>query len=785
MSWNDLETIQATARPVPAAFAEPLERLLDALRPNSLVLLLRVAPHVAPDWLTQMRIDKHLRQALMEPAQTDVWPLLPDVWAISLEMDGDTENPVSSLHIHSLRRALMERLETAWQEEDIGRQGDKETRRQGEEKSQSDIPSSFLLPPSSFSLTPVAALRTTADMEDNITELNLLLDIIVNKQLHAQFQPIVNLRDGQVLGYEALIRGPKGGTLRRPGALFRAAAKARMVSWFDLACQERCFQRAAEQGLKHLLFINMEAEGLSFLDMHDRPLATRARDCGLSPTSIVIEITERQAVDDFPRLMYALNRLRDQGFKIAVDDAGAGYSSLHAIAEIRPDFVKIDRSLVRNLDVNGERRALLSALVQYARNIGTQILGEGSETFEELGTLIDLGVPYGQGYLMGKPADTFRGVSREMREFIQQRQRQRGQRMAGRFTLIGGLARAGKTLPPDAPLADAARSFYKNPSLTSVVIVEDSAVRGLLMRQSLEHILDMARSARMEGLLPEETVAQWMQTEFLRAYAEEPVGDVARQATTRADLSLESDIVVVDGGNRYVGVTPMRVLMEAATTTQENRKRYADPLTGLPNLVSLEQIACDRLPGRGPLALVRIDLTGLAAYNRAYGLPHGDNVVCALARMIQEAARSADSAVVLVGNAANAHTQETFIAHLGGDDFVALTHPDKVEPLCGALMQAFARQESAFYTPDHYRSGGMGIIESSERGGGERRVPLLACVAAGVTNRQRRFDTLPQMLDAARALLRHVKMQPGHAYALDRLPAGMALLPAAEQRKAA
>ncbi len=201
-------------------------------------------------------------------------------------------------------------------------------------------------------------------MEDNISELNALLHIIVNKQLHAQFQPIVTLRDGQIFGYEALIRGPKGGMLRRPGALYRAAEKARMVSWFDLACQEQCFARAAQQGLRHHLFINMEAEGLAFMDMHERPLAARARECGLNPASIVVEITERQAVDDFPRLMHSLEKLREQGFKIAIDDAGAGYNSLHAIAELRPDFVKIDRALVRNLDVNGAHRALLSALVR-------------------------------------------------------------------------------------------------------------------------------------------------------------------------------------------------------------------------------------------------------------------------------------------------------------------------------------------------------------------------------------------------------------------------------------
>ncbi len=730
-----------------------VQRLIDALHADSVILALRAHAPEPAQWLNAMHIEKHLRRALMEPAHTEAWPLLPDVWAISLRSADTDRQPTNAMHVHSLCRTLTQHLHNAWHDE--------------QEQA---------LLPSVFTITPISALRSMEDMEDNLAELNALLDILVNKQLHAQFQPIVNLRDGQVVGYEALIRGPKGGTLRRPGALFRAAHKARMVAWFDLACQEQCFALAKAQGLKHLLFINMEAEGLAFLDMHDRPLATRARDCGLSPANIVIEITERQQVEDFPRLLQSITQLREQGFKIAIDDAGAGYSSLHVIAELRPDFVKIDRALVRNLDINGERRALLTALVQYARSIGTHILAEGSETREELGTLIDLGVTYGQGYLMGKPADTFRGVARETREFICARQRQRAQRTLGRAPSVGELARAGKTLPPDALISAAATAFYKNPSQTSVVVVEAGQVRGLLMRQSLEHILSMARTVHMEELLPQDSVAQWMQTTFLRASEEQAASEVARQATTRTDLSLEYDIVVVDQGGCYAGVLPMRILMETVANVQENRLRYADPLTGLPGRVILEQEMSRRLDAREPLAVLRLDLGGLTAYNRHCGLAHGDEAIQRVADLIHNAAAqlgihpSANAAIHVqadnncescsamasqpVERPTRPAASGAFIAHLGGGGFVVLTHPDQAAGVSKQITQQFTRLQPLLHTYQQMRAD---CPEADERGDPVRRIPLLICAIAGVTNRSRRYTAPAQMLHEAETQVREIK----------------------------
>lgn len=202
-------------KPVPEGHAEPLEMLLDSLSRGRAVFALRAESEAAARWLHTSTIERHLRQSLLEPAHTDVWPLLPRVWLLSVSVHGDIEDPDNLLHLHSLRQSLLHRLEAEWSAPEADEVAG---------------------PPSAFTLLSFAALRATREREENLAELNLLLEIIVNQQLQAQFQPIVNLYDGHVFGYEALIRGPKGGVLRRPGALFHAAEKARMISWFDLAC---------------------------------------------------------------------------------------------------------------------------------------------------------------------------------------------------------------------------------------------------------------------------------------------------------------------------------------------------------------------------------------------------------------------------------------------------------------------------------------------------------------------------------------------------------------------
>ncbi len=721
--------------PVPAEYAESLETVITELSSRNVILFLRSLETVSYTWLDAAKIEKILRASPLEVPPCKVWQLLDDLWIISLEVHSDGHDPLNALYISSLQNTLVEQLESLW-------------RNENPEIVENELNHSHK---SLFQVTPVAPLATDMNHTDNINELNELLDIIIKKQLHSQFQPIVDLRDGQVIGYEALIRGPKGAPLRRPGAMFRAADKARMVSWYDIACQEKCFSLAAQNKLKKLLFINMDPEGLAYLDAYDRSLAMRAREYGISPNSIVVEITERQTLGDYPQLVKYIQHLREDGFKIAIDDAGSGYNSLNTIAEIRPEFVKIDRSLVRNIDVRGETRALLDALVQYARHIGTAVLAEGAETREELATLIDLGIPYGQGYLMNKPHDDFRGVGREVREFIQHRYQVRTKIVTGRSVLVREMANRGVVMEPNEPLISAAKAFAKNPSLTSVTIVEHHVVRGQLLRNRLQHVLDITTAAKVGNFLPDQTVSLWMNTEMLLVDADSPISLAARQSTTQSQISLEADIIVVMEGDKYVGVIPSRTLMEAVTHLQENRLKYSDQISGLPGRLVLEQSLEERIHGSDPFALIRIDINQFERFNRRYGVSSGDVVIQSLARLLEETAHHFGGTI-------------SQVFHLGGDDMLILTDSSFAETICEKIVAGFTKLVPQFYPGNEFRQG---YIEMADGATTTIRVPLMSIAVAAQTDQHRRFAHLGQLAEAVDILLRSVKTLPISQYVID------------------
>lgn len=555
---------------LPAPFAEVpetdmLDRLVTHLENGATLLLVRRAVWVSSDWFTAERLETLLESVLIEHADSDVWRLLPEVYAIALYFPHDADTTLNALTMNTTARMLSERLGAAWEQTTDA----KMQQAHADEDDGDDARTAFIGQP--FLVLPIALLLAGREIEANLAELNELLQIIVNRQLTAQFQPIVSLSDGQVFGYEALIRGPKGAALRRPGMMFHAADKARMVAWYDLACIEQVFAQAAQMGFgktvakRRLLFVNMDAEGLSYLELQDRTLGEVASEFGISPASVVLEVTERQAVEDFPRLSRYLAKLREEGFRIAIDDAGAGYSSLQAIAELRPDFVKIARDLVRELDDNGARRALLSALVQYARRVGTQVLAEGAETRDELANLIALGIPLGQGFLMGKPTDDFRGVPRETREFIQERVRLRERAESGASVSVGSVALRRSALPLDALLLQVAQKFARNVEWTSVVLEEDGYVRGLITREQIQFALNEAGKVQPYLCPPDAPASGWMQSRFLMLDESTSLTDAAKLVAARSDVPLGNDLVVTRNGNRYVGLLSVRNLLSALT----------------------------------------------------------------------------------------------------------------------------------------------------------------------------------------------------------------------------
>jgi EAL domain-containing protein (putative c-di-GMP-specific phosphodiesterase class I) len=234
-----------------------------------------------------------------------------------------------------------------------------------------------------------------------------LQEVLLADQLSTVFQPVVNLRDRTVIGYEALSRGPAGSVYQMPRRLFEMAERADLVFELDRKCRRRALASANTLPPSAILFVNVYPSAMYDPEFQGAALVRLVEAQGLSPNRVVLEITENAAIENYEVFADALSELVRLGFSIAVDDVGAGYSGLEKIAHLHPRYLKFDRELIRDIDSSYIRREMTRALKSFADSIDSEIIAEGIERKEELQTLIELGVGYGQGFHLGRPAGSF------------------------------------------------------------------------------------------------------------------------------------------------------------------------------------------------------------------------------------------------------------------------------------------------------------------------------------------------------------------------------------------
>lgn len=248
-----------------------------------------------------------------------------------------------------------------------------------------------------------ACARQDEDAEDRRSRLQRILD---DEAVITLVHPLIDFEERRVVGYEALSRGPEGGEFEHPEKLFKVAYDADLVTRLERLCRRQALRVAESMPEDRLLFVNVEPESLIDPELRDAILG-RMKDGSVAPERLVLEITERTAILDYPTFRTSVEYLRALGVGFAIDDAGAGYGSLQVLAEVRPEWVKIDMSLVRGLDADGARRSLVAGLVAFAEETGARLVAEGIETATELGALRDMGVRFGQGFLFSLPAPPF------------------------------------------------------------------------------------------------------------------------------------------------------------------------------------------------------------------------------------------------------------------------------------------------------------------------------------------------------------------------------------------
>jgi EAL domain-containing protein (putative c-di-GMP-specific phosphodiesterase class I) len=218
------------------------------------------------------------------------------------------------------------------------------------------------------------------------------------------YQPIVSLSDRRIVGYEALLRSGEP-ALPHPGAVLEAAERLGRVHTLGRIVRERVAETIAQTNDESVFFVNLHSH-----DLLDDSLVNRDSPLSGEASRIVLEITERASLEGLSDLRARITSLRNMGFRLAIDDLGAGYAGLTSFATIQPEIVKIDMSLVRGIDTNPVKRKIVDKLTALSHDLGIIVVAEGIETVEERDVLASIGCDLLQGYLFAKPGKPFPAV---------------------------------------------------------------------------------------------------------------------------------------------------------------------------------------------------------------------------------------------------------------------------------------------------------------------------------------------------------------------------------------
>lgn len=241
-----------------------------------------------------------------------------------------------------------------------------------------------------------------------------LLNVIRKSRMQTFFQPILSLNSGDTIGYEILNRPEFTKSFPTTDAFYDYVGESKHVFMVESFIRNLALKRYHEQ-VKQL---DEGEDCFVFLNIHPQVLADPNYQAGttmnllakhnISPKQVVLELTEKKAGINYSQFAKLVEHYREQGFRIAVDDAGSGYNSLQTLLYLNPEFIKIDKSLIRNIEKIPEKQHLVELILDFANKSATKVIAEGIETFSEYTYLREMGVDMGQGYAIGKPVGTLR-----------------------------------------------------------------------------------------------------------------------------------------------------------------------------------------------------------------------------------------------------------------------------------------------------------------------------------------------------------------------------------------
>ncbi len=346
---------------------------------------------------------------------------------------------------------------------------------------------------------------------------------------------------------------------------------------------------------------------------------------------------------------------------------------------MRPDFIKVDRSLVQGIDRNRVKENILETFVNFARKMNSKVIAEGIETMEELGKVSRLGVHFGQGYFIAKPSFPLPSISLEAIECIEKHKRMENLPFSSRMT-IGEITSPVKVFEADTLISTISQYFTQFHWDLGAVIVKNDRPVGLVMKEKLNQELVKLYGVALFWNKP---INRLMEANPLIVESNDTIDLVAQMAISRDPIQVYDFVIVVKAGE-LIGTVSIQAILDFMTNVKVELVRVANPLTGLPGNTQINKELSLRLKEKVPFSLIYADLDYFKAFNDRYGFQRGDQVLKHVSDILQE-------------TISELGTANDFIGHIGGDDFVCITLAKNSVLVSEEIVRRFNEDVSQFY----------------------------------------------------------------------------------------
>lgn len=532
------------------------------------------------------------------------------------------------------------------------------------------------------------------------------------EQLDIAFQPIINIHTAKTYALEALLRNYQDIGFQTIHELFDQISEEGLLYKFDLALREKALQKFTRlQNYKeYKLFYNLDNRLLEMEDFSSGNTVKLLEKYGIEKSSLCFEISERFEIKHHCSLEALLHHYKDDGFCIAIDDFGIGYSGYKLLYDATPNVIKIDRFFLNNIEKDLKKKLLVRNITHLAIELGIKVIAEGVETKAELLTCRDIGCHLVQGFLVQKPTRKTKKILpyyEHISEILEQ-----SARGIDKNSNIDAHIQKSPSFTLKSNMNDVIEFFKGNRDIEVISIVDaDREPLGIIQEAKIKEFL---YSPYGRAILLNDTGKSKLKNLLVPCAHT----DIKSSLSTIIELfASHSDSVgiIITKNSKYYGFLSAKAIINIMNEENLIYAREQNPLTKLPGNTLIEKYLSEVSNSCEAYMLCYFDLDNFKAYNDVYGFRNGDRVIQLFGDILKKNLPS-----------------EFFKAHIGGDDFFIATASSEHDPLIKtiqSIIEKFQNNAREFYSQEDRERG---YIVAKDREMQEKKFALLSVSASAI-----------------------------------------------------